>query len=145
MLEQLLDNAETWVPGAARTLVSQGSPAADCGLLGVWLERVDTGAPGGVKAPCNIQPRGWFHVTYWGCTPLQKANGDPPDAADITVNALEFATVGGAMWSGIVTQWHAGTLWDDMGCEDMDLSQGMRVLPPQGGLAGWDATIIVTL
>jgi len=145
MLEHLLSRAESWVPGASRTLITQGRPAADCRLLAVWVERVDAGIGGTlVKTACMIEPRATFHVTYWGCTPTQEGRA-APTAAAITDNALDFADVGDAIWSGIVEDWAGKNLVEGANCGTIDLSQGMSVLDPQGGLAGWEATIIVTL
>jgi hypothetical protein len=145
MLTQLLEDAQVWVPGASRAIVTQGAPAADCALLAVWAEKADGGPFGQAKAACQIQPRWWLHVTYWGCTPVMQNDGTAPPADVLTANALDFAAVGDAIWHGIIDQWHAGTLLDGYACGSIDLTQGMRTLPPQGGMAGWDATIIVTL
>ena len=145
MLEDLLAHAQVWVPQATRALVSQGLPAADCGLLAVWIEQVDAG-PGAIKTACSVEPRALFHVTYYGCTPVLDAQGNPPPADAITENALDFADAGEAIWYGIINDLrNGGDLWTDFRCSNIDLTRGMRVITPLGGLAGWDASIIVTL
>jgi len=143
-LEHLLERAQVWVPGASRALITQGLPAADCRLLAVWVEKIDAGSNPPSKTSCMIEPRAWFHVTYFGCTP-GPAGRAAPTAADITENALDFAEVGDAIWTGIVTDWLAKVLIEGANCGTIDLSQGMNVITPSGLLAGWDATIIVTL
>ena len=144
LLEDLLALAQTWVPEATRALVTQGRPAGDCGLLAVWVEQFDAGPPG-VKTACSVIPRALFHVSYFNCTPVLDAQGNPPSAEAITDNALDFADAGEAIWWGIIAAWSAGTLFEGMTCNDIDLTRGMLVKEPLGGLAGWDASIIVTL
>ena len=144
MLTHLLERAEGWVPEASRTVITQGLPAADCRLLAVWCEKIDAGINQPSKGACMISPRAWFHVTYFGCAPVQQGRS-APTADDITTNALDFADVGDAIWSGIVSDWGSKDLIEGANCGTIDLSQGMSVISPSGGLAGWDAVIIVTL
>lgn len=145
ILTSLLEQAQTWVPDTDRAVVSQGLPVPECSVLGVWCERMDAGPSSVAKSGCHVEPRAWLHVSYWACAAGPKRDGSAPDAEDITDNALDFADVGEAIWSGIIAAVTGGTLIEGLTCSSTDLSQGMRVLTPQGGMAGWDATIIVSL
>jgi hypothetical protein len=144
LLTALLASAMEWVPDAGRNYVSHGMPVADCDTLAVWWERSD--ATQDSKQHCMIQSVHTLHVSRWRCLRVTADNGEPRDAALVQADALLLAADGDAIWLGIVRDWAAGDLFDEVPvpCTAISLARGMSQLPPQGEMAGWDAVIRLT-
>jgi hypothetical protein len=72
-------------------------------------------------------------------------DGTPPTADALNDSGRSLAVDGWVLWRAILAAWSAGDLFEDLGCQSVDLSRGAVNLPPLGGIAGWDITILVTL
>jgi hypothetical protein len=144
LLESLLAEAMTWVPDAERNYVAHGRPAADCDSLVVWTETITATRPH--KAVCQIESKWTVHVSRFKCVPTLDDNGNALPAQEYEDSALDLANEGEAIWYGAIGAWADGTLFDGaIGCTEIDFTQGLSVIEPQGGMGGWDLVLVVSL
>jgi hypothetical protein len=144
LLEALLASAETWVPSAERSYITHGRAVADCDSLVVWTESIVATQPN--KAVCSIQSLWTVHVTRFKCVPTIDESGNAEEPEVYQASALDLANEGEAIWYGVIGAWADGTLFDGaIGCAQIDLRSGLSAIEPQGGMGGWDLTIVVTL
>lgn len=133
-----------------RQFVSASQPPAEpteCAeTLAVWSGPLRTvPPPPGGKRGCTSKTIAELHVTLYRCVPTMQETGTPPIPADLDASGSSLAVDGWVIWRGVLTKWSDGTLFPDLGCEQVDLTRGAVNLPPLGGLAGWDVTVLVTL
>ena len=143
LLEALLDKASTWVT-TPRAFISHALPPMDCDSLVVWTDTINATAPN--KGVCSVVSKWTVHVSRYKCVPTMDNDGNALPASEYQDSALDLAEEGASIWYGVIDAWSDGSLFDGLiGCEAIDFTQGMRALVPQGGIGGWDLTIIVSL
>jgi hypothetical protein len=133
-----------------RTFLSHGQPPGEpteCAeTLASWIAGIAlTPPPPTGKRGCTSKSVLSLHLTLYRCVPTMDDDGTPPAPDELSLSAEGLQFDGWGMWREVHRGWTSGTLFDDLGCEAIDLSRGMVVLPPLGGLAGWDITVLVTL
>lgn len=153
-LRDVLSSAETALNerttiGAPDCLrISHGEPTWDCeGLFVSGQIRPE------FSAKCALMSHAQICVQLLRCvTPLKEAStagAAVPDCDLLADEAEGLAVDGWALWTGLVAQWKAGTLFGtapltDLGCEQIRWGD-LVPLRPQGGLAGWRMCFDVTM
>jgi len=145
---QALTDAGQNVP--VRQFVSASQPPVEpteCAeTLAVWAGPLRTAPqPGTGKRGCSAKTVAELHVTLYRCVPIMEESGDPPPVADLDASGRSLSVDGWVIFRRVLSDWSGGDLFENIGCERIDLSRGMINLPPLGGIAGWDLTVLITL
>lgn len=129
-----------------RTFVCPGVPAADCcEQLTVHVGTIGEQFSGQIPAGKSILGRrnlAQLVATFTRCVPTVKDDGSPPTAAEQSEAARQMDADGWAVWNGIFSRLVAGTLFTR--CSHV-LWDGLNVVNPSGGCAGWTLTLRVEL
>lgn len=127
------------VPGVeaapAMRYVAAGPPAHLCEQTVTWVEAIAPKIPAGgaAKAACLVVP----HVALRGAVVRCASTTPTPDAATLDGEGSRQAVDVWAVWSHLVSQWTAGSLFPSvpsLGCQHVDWQPGVRTSAPQGGL-----------
>lgn len=155
LCDSLLDVAAAALTAASRDVPARqfvsasqppGEPTECAETLAAWPGplRLPPPPPGGQRG-CTSKTVAELHLTLYRCVPTMQEDGTPPTTAELDASGRGLAVDGWVIWRAILNGWSDGTLFEDIGCQVIDLSRGAVNLPPLGGLAGWDVTVLVTL
>lgn len=130
-----------------RQYVSPGTPAPDCGQLTVHAERFRPS-----KQPTSSQSVPSIEVvtvcdvivTYYRCVASLTAESGIPDATVLNADGVAIANAGVKLWFGLLAATVDGTLFPAL-VRPLVLWRDNAQISPQSGLAGWRATMEVTL
>lgn len=127
----------------ARRFVAHGLWAHDCESVTVKLGdlKFETMANVNIATASLVT----LHATIVRCYNTADEHGEAPAAATIQVDALSLADDAADLMNGLCERWAAGTLFPNVpefGCGTVDFP-GLRAIGPEGGLAGWECTLIV--
>ena len=155
LAQSLLDVAAAALTAAGqdvpdRVFISASQPPAEpteCAeTLAAWPGPLRTvPVPPLQKRGCTSKTLAELHVTLYRCVPIMQEDGTPPTVAELDASGKSLAVDGWVIWRAVLRAWSDGTLFDDISCQSIDLSRGMINLPPLGGIAGWDITVLVSL
>ena len=132
----------------ARAFVAHGAPVLDCcDQLSVWVPQIGEAAlsPGGNAAGRKIAGKinhVFLTVTISRCYPVPGPKGDPPPVADIVAASRQLDADAWALWNCLYCLWISGDLFTV--CDEV-FFDSLRPLGPQGGCAGWDLGIHISL
>lgn len=149
--EALLDAAEDALATTAAGFdgvawLNPGFPSFDgqCDFVTVWQSAINF-APTGLIPTSQTFRTGpridliTLNVTAGRCLQVNYPQGIPP--ADVkTEDAIKVMEDGQALWNGVSNAIVDGLF--DGTCKQISLS-GMTALTPEGGMAGWNLTVVV--
>jgi len=148
-----LDTLPTFDPdllGAPdRRFVAFGPPVLDCcDQLTVFVPQIldapfagQSGLGAGRKVAAKIN-HVYLVVTISRCYPQTDAKGNPPPVADIEAASDQLNADGWALWNHLYCLWTSGDLFTF--CDEV-FWDSLRPLGPQGGCAGWNLGIHMSL
>jgi hypothetical protein len=131
-----------------RRFVAFGPPVLDCcDQLSVWVPQIlDTPLnPGGLSAGRKVAAKlthVYLTITISRCYPPSDAKGTPPSIAALEAAANQLYADGWALWNHLYCLWTSELLFTF--CDEV-FWDTLRPLGPQGGCAGWDLGIHMTL
>lgn len=131
-----------------RRFVAFGPPVLDCcDQLTVYVPQVLDAplSPGGLSAGRKVAAKinhVYLVVTVSRCYPQPDAKGNPPSVADIEAASDQLNADGWALWNHLYCLWTADELFTF--CDEV-FWDSLRPLGPQGGCAGWNLGIHMSL
>lgn len=133
----------------SRAYVSAGTPVPDCGQLTVHAERFRPSSP---LTRTQSDPRGTKQiayvadvvVTYYRCVSSLSQEGGIPDQATLDADGRVMADIGAALWLGLILATVDQSLFPELVKPEVLWRDSVQ-LTPQAGLAGWKATMEVSL
>lgn len=130
-----------------RRFVAFGAPVLDCcDQLTVFVPQVSDaptigGLPAGRKVAAKIN-HVFLIATISRCYPVPDDKGNPPPVADLVAASEQLNADGWALWNHLYSLWTADLLFTFCGEVFWD---SLRPVGPQGGCAGWDLGIHISL
>lgn len=132
-----------------RSYVSTGTPIPDCGQLTVHADRF---RPSQKLTGSQTDPRGTREivtvcdviVTYYRCVTTLMTGGAIPDADVLDADGVALSDIGATLWFGLIGATLDGTLFPAL-VRPAVLWRDAVQINPQSGLAGWRATMEVTV
>lgn len=133
----------------ARSYVSAGVPVPDCGQLTVHAERFrpsqpltrSQGIPAGTKQIASVAD---VVVTLYRCAQSLDQEGGIPTASSLDADGRTMGDIGATLWMGLLVATIDRSLFPELVQPEV-LWRGQEQLTPQAGLAGWKATLEVSL
>ena len=148
VLDDIPDADPSLLGAPERAFVAHGAPVLDCcDQLSVWVPQINSAplAPGGLGAGRQIAARinhVFLTVTISRCYPVPDDRGEPPPVADIVAASQQLDADAWALWNGLPCLWTSGDLFTV--CDEV-FWDSLRPIGPQGGCAGWDMGIHISL
>jgi hypothetical protein len=132
-----------------RAYVAAGTPVPDCGQLTVHAERFrpsqpltrSQAEPQGVKQIASVAD---VVVTYYRCASSLSPEGQIPDEATLDADGKAMADIGATLWLGLIGATIDRSLFPALVQPEV-LWRDCAQLSPQANLAGWKATLEVSL
>lgn len=130
-----------------RRYVSPGTPVADCAQLTVHAERLRpsrTPTTSQSSPSIEIVTVSDVIVTLYRCVTSLTADSGIPETAVLNADGVAMSDIGAKLWFGLLAATVDGTLFPAI-VRPLVLWRDIAQVSPQSGLAGWRATMEVTL
>lgn len=132
-----------------RAYVAAGTPVPDCGQLTVHAEGFrpsqrlthTQNEPMGTKQIAHVAD---VVVTYYRCIAAASAENGMPETATLDSDGKVMADIGATLWIGLLVATIDRSLFPELVQPEV-LWREQAQLSPQAGLAGWKATMEVSL
>jgi hypothetical protein len=146
-----LDETRTGNPEPERVFTHHGVPPVDCPQLTVHWDPArgihgQAAIPRQPVAPktCAVVWQGILVVQLWRCWVTMDDQGNPIAPADFSETTAALNRDGWCLLTQVTGEHFAGTLFPDVGCEQVTLGP-LVPLNPTGQTAGWQMTVTVAL